>query len=132
MFDSSLNIFIFIIFIISILLIIKQMEVWQLAHKERMQIMEIFGAPLILRSGILFGIAIIDSIIATILNLLLFLFLRLNPSYFNFNELLTFVNGDTSFLFYVQDLFIWLLISFIVVFISVTFVALRASEVIEK
>jgi len=52
-----LNIFIVMLFIVSIMLIIKQMQIWQLAHQNRMRIMEIFGAPLMLRSGILFKIA---------------------------------------------------------------------------
>jgi len=63
----TLKIFIAFMTIVSLFLIIKQMEIWKYAHKERMQVMEIFGAPLMLRSGILFKVAFIDAIFATIL-----------------------------------------------------------------
>ena len=60
----------------SLFLVIKQMEIWQFAHKERMQVMEIFGASMMLRSGILFKRAMVDALIATILTSGLFAFLR--------------------------------------------------------
>jgi cell division transport system permease protein len=41
-----------------------------------MQIMEIFGAPLMLRSGVLFKVAIIDAFFATFLVSGLFLFVK--------------------------------------------------------
>jgi len=83
---SSYNLFIFIKIVLwtfvgfmtltSLFLVIKQMEIWQFSHKERMQVMEIFGASTTLRSGILFKRAIIDGIIATIITGALFAFLR--------------------------------------------------------
>ncbi|WP_292657934.1 cell division protein FtsX [Nitratifractor sp.] len=51
--------------LVSIFLVVKQMEVWQMAHQERMQIMEIFGAPMLLRSGVLFRMGIVDALLAT-------------------------------------------------------------------
>ncbi len=68
----------FIVFMgtVSLFLIIKQMEIWKYAHKERMQIMEIFGAPLMLRSGILFKVAILDAFIATLLTSAFFLYIK--------------------------------------------------------
>jgi len=62
-----LKVFIVFMAVVSLFLIIKQMEIWKYAHKERMQVMEIFGAPMMLRSGILFRIAFFDALIATIL-----------------------------------------------------------------
>jgi cell division transport system permease protein len=61
-----LKVFIGFMGIVSLFLIIKQMEIWKYAHKERMQVMEIFGAPLMLRSGVLFKVAIFDAFIATL------------------------------------------------------------------
>jgi cell division transport system permease protein len=61
-----LKVFIGFMGIVSLFLIIKQMEIWKYAHKERMQVMEIFGAPLMLRSGVLFKVAILDAFIATL------------------------------------------------------------------
>ena len=62
-----LKVFIVFMAAVSLFLIIKQMEIWKYAHKERMQVMEIFGAPMMLRSGVLFRIAFFDALIATIL-----------------------------------------------------------------
>ena len=62
----TLKIFIIFMTVVSLFLIIKQMEIWKYAHKERMQVMEIFGAPLMLRSGVLFRVAFVDAIFATI------------------------------------------------------------------
>ncbi|SFZ97976.1 Cell division protein FtsX [hydrothermal vent metagenome] len=73
----TLKIFIIFMAIVSLFLIMKQMEIWKYAHKERMQVMEIFGAPLMLRSGVLFRIAIVDAFIATTLISLFFVFIKL-------------------------------------------------------
>ncbi len=72
----SLKIFIAFMAIVSLFLIIKQMEIWKYAHKQRMQIMEIFGAPLMLRSGVLFKVALIDAIFATIFTTLFFVYIK--------------------------------------------------------
>jgi len=72
----SLKIFIVFMAVVSLFLIIKQMEIWKYAHRQRMQVMEIFGAPLMLRSGVLFKVAIIDALLATIFTSLFFLYLK--------------------------------------------------------
>ncbi len=84
--NSSYHLFIFIKVVLwtfvgfmtftSLFLVIKQMEIWQFSHRERMQVMEIFGASTMLRSGILFKRAMIDALIATVLTSGLFAFLR--------------------------------------------------------
>ncbi len=124
---NSLNIFVVILFVVSLLLIIKQMEVWQLAHKERMQIMEIFGAPLMLRSGVLFKMAIIDAIIATLLSLVLFIYLESKTVALTGLKFLE----NKNVLFHISDIFIWVITSLVIVFISVLFVAFKSSEVVE-
>ena len=73
----TLKLFIVFMGVVSLFLIIKQMEIWKYAHKERMQVMEIFGAPLMLRSGILFKVAILDAFIATILTSTVFIYIKL-------------------------------------------------------
>ena len=52
------------------------MEIWKYAHQERMQVMEIFGAPLMLRSGVLFRIAVVDAFIATLLTSGVFFYVK--------------------------------------------------------
>ncbi len=58
------KIFMAIIAVISFLLILKQIQVWHLEHSERMYIMELFGAPLWMRSGVLIRLAIVDTVIS--------------------------------------------------------------------
>ncbi len=58
------KIFLAITAIISTLLIFKQMQVWYLEHRERMYIMELFGAPLWMRSGVLIRLAIVDTLLS--------------------------------------------------------------------
>ncbi len=125
---NSLNIFVIILFIVSLLLIVKQMEVWQLAHKKRMQIMEIFGAPLMLRSGVLFKMAIIDAIIATLINLGVFIYLQSKTVALTGLKFLE----NKNILFHISDIFMWMIVSLIIVIISVLFVAFKSSEVIES
>jgi cell division transport system permease protein len=55
------------IFTVTTLLILREMRLWQLQHHERMNIMALFGAPVWLRSAVLFRLAIVDALIATVL-----------------------------------------------------------------
>ncbi len=60
----------------SLVLVVKQMEIWQFEHRERMRVMEILGASAMLRSGVLFRIALTDAMIAALMTIGLFAFLR--------------------------------------------------------
>ncbi len=71
-----LKLFIVFMAVVSLFLIIKQMEIWKYTHKERMQVMEIFGAPLMLRSGVLFKVAIVDAFLATFFTSALFFYVK--------------------------------------------------------
>jgi cell division transport system permease protein len=57
---------------VTLLLIVKEMRIWQFQHEERMSIMALFGAPIMLRSAVLFRLAIIDAIIAAAMILIVF------------------------------------------------------------
>lgn len=72
-----LKVFIGFMAVVSLFLIIKQMEIWKYAHKERMQVMEIFGAPMMLRSGVLFRMAFLDALLSTILVSGFFFYIKL-------------------------------------------------------
>lgn len=54
-----------IIMILSLLLMIKQVEVWRFEHSERMEIMTYFGAPAKMKNKALYRLALIDSILAS-------------------------------------------------------------------
>jgi cell division transport system permease protein len=67
LFKSVVIIFAIAIFAVTSLLVMKEMRIWQLQHNERMSIMAMFGAPVWLRSAILFRLSIVDALIASIL-----------------------------------------------------------------
>jgi len=62
-----------VLFLVTSLLIVKEMRLWQFQHRERMNIMALFGAPVWLRSAVLFRLAIVDAIIASLLSVAAFL-----------------------------------------------------------
>ena len=117
--------FAIIISLISILLIIKQMEVWQLAHRERMQIMEVFGAPMLLRSGVLFRMGITDAIIATAISAGLFNFIKY---YWAVKSGIEILSERRELLFEVRDLAILGGIAITIVIVAVLTVAFKTRE----
>lgn len=72
LFKDVVQIFSIVIAAVTSLLILKEMRLWQFQHADRMSIMALFGAPVWLRSAVLFRLAIVDAIIATILLCLAF------------------------------------------------------------
>jgi len=56
-----------VLFLVTSLLIVKEMRLWQFQHRDRMNIMALFGAPVWLRSAVLFRLAIVDAVIASLL-----------------------------------------------------------------
>ncbi|NKQ40387.1 MAG: cell division protein FtsX [Sulfurovum sp.] len=133
--NSSYNLFLFIKIVLwvfvgfmtlsSLFLVIKQMEIWQFSHKERMQVMEIFGASTMLRSGILFKRAIIDAVMATILTSALFAFLRFVWVERSNIEILT---KNKKLLFEYQDIAILGSIAMLIVIVAVTIVVVGNRE----
>lgn len=52
---------------VTTLLILKELRIWQFQHSERMSIMALFGAPLWMRSAVLFRLALVDAVMASLL-----------------------------------------------------------------
>ncbi len=67
-----------LIAVISILLIIRQMEVWLYEHNQRMYIMSVFGASLLQKSAVLFALAVIDSLVSTVIVIGSYYYLTIN------------------------------------------------------
>lgn len=67
-----------LVFVISTLLMIRQMELWFIEHKNRMGIMTIFGASTWQKSAALFLLSFIDSIISTIVVTAIYLYVTSN------------------------------------------------------
>jgi len=119
----SLKIFIVFMAVVSLFLIIKQMEIWKYAHKQRMQVMEIFGAPLMLRSGVLFKVAIIDAILATLFTSLFFLYLKFKWAA---NSGIDMMIQNKEELFKMTDIGILLAVALVIVVIAVYTVVFTA------
>ncbi|MBL4730750.1 MAG: cell division protein FtsX [Sulfurimonas sp.] len=75
LFKDVITVFSISMFVVTILLILKELRIWQFLHNERMSIMGLFGAPVWLSSAVLFRLAIVDAIIASIITFILFSYL---------------------------------------------------------
>jgi len=67
LFKTVISVFAVSMFVVTILLIFKELRIWQFKHNERMSIMGLFGAPTWLRSAVLFRLSIVDALIASAL-----------------------------------------------------------------
>ena len=99
------QIFAFAILVVTLLLISKEMRIWQFQHQDRMNIMALFGAPMMLRSAVLFRLAIIDALIAATLVVISFAVIDSNawaePYFRDINIHITLFNyAKDSFLHY--------------------------------
>ena len=59
--------FALLIVVLGLMLIHRQMRIWVYEHKERIEIMELFGASFMIKSGRLYRMALADSILATLI-----------------------------------------------------------------
>jgi len=72
LFKNVISVLAVSILLVTILLIFKELRIWQFQHNERMNIMGLFGAPVWLRSAVLFRLSIVDAFIAFILSYMIF------------------------------------------------------------
>ncbi|MCD6191187.1 MAG: cell division protein FtsX [Sulfurimonas sp.] len=75
LFKTVISVFSVSMFVVTILLIFKELKIWQFKHNERMSIMGLFGAPTWLRSAVLFRLSIVDALIASALAFGLFAYI---------------------------------------------------------
>lgn len=75
LFKRVISVFAFSMAIVTILLISKELKIWQFKHTERMSIMGLFGAPTWLSSAVLFRLAFVDALIASALSFMIFSYL---------------------------------------------------------
>jgi len=122
---SASYVFTIFIFVISFLLIIKQMEIWSLQHKQRMYIMGLFGAPYWMKSASLYKSVAVDSLISAIL--VGFVFASL-PNFVDLAKLNKNLGIDLQNFHFVGDTFLLITISLIISIISVTTIILRQKD----
>lgn len=75
LFKNVVSLFALVVLVVTVLLIFKELRIWQYKHNERMSIMGLFGAALWLRSAVLFRLAIVDAFIASFLAFCIFTYL---------------------------------------------------------
>lgn len=122
---TQILIFALLIFAISFLLMIRQMEVWRYEHGDRMRIMAVFGAPLWMRSAVLYRLAFADSMLSTGIIGALFYYLAVNPLVIKFFESV----GLAAFRYDpVNDTLRLLALALVVSLVSVWFVIFKADR----
>ena len=118
----SFGTFIFFMSVIGFFLIVKQMEVWNFMHAQRMKVMEIFGASLFLRSKVLINMAVVDAIISSILTSSMFVSLQ---NMWISDTQMEILKEHVSDVFLFSDFFILLFASIVVVLIAVFLVVIN-------
>ena len=120
LFKEISNVFLLAIFLVSALLVIKEMRIWQFEHVERMNIMALFGAPLWMRSAVLFKVAVIDAFISSVLVVVSFIILDLNGW---LHELFSMISIDVDIFEFFEDtvnlLSISILISLVLAIVTI-------------
>lgn len=79
LFKNVVTLFSSVVLLVTVLLIFKELKIWQYKHNERMSIMGLFGAALWLRSAVLFRLAIVDALIASFVAFGVFTYLSSYP-----------------------------------------------------
>jgi len=118
----SFGLFIVFMTIIGFFLIVKQMEVWNFLHAQRMKVMEIFGASLFLRSKVLINMAVIDAILSALLTS--GIFIALQKMWVHDSDM-KILKEHVSEIFFISDFFILLFASIFVVLIAVFLVVIN-------
>jgi cell division transport system permease protein len=73
--------FAFMVGLLGLVLVFKQMRIWLYEHRRRVEIMTLFGAPYWLKSAMLYKLAVVDSIIATTLVVVFYAIFPALPSF---------------------------------------------------
>ena len=115
-------VFLAFVLVISLLLMLKQMRIWVLEHRERMEIMSFFGAPFWMKSAVLYRLVVVDSIIATCVVSAIFYFA---PYYSDLKQLMSELDMQVPQMNLVQDGGILLEISLFFALISVIIVIIN-------
>ena len=121
----SFNTFIIFMTIIGFFLILKQMEVWNFLHAQRMKVMEIFGASLFLRSKVLINLALVDAIISAIITSGIFLAIQ---NLWVRDSHMDILKENVDSIFFFSDFFILLFAAIFVVLVAVFLVVINVKD----
>jgi cell division transport system permease protein len=73
------SIFVAFAAVTSLLLVLKQTQIWTYEHQERIFVMNLFGASFWTKSSVLYRSAVIDSILAVFLTIIIFILIKNLP-----------------------------------------------------
>lgn len=111
--------------ILSIVLMVKQVEIWHLQHSKRMEIMSYLGAPSWTKNKILFKLAVIDSFISSFFVIVgIFYFLQSEEFY----TLFTSLQIDNVIFTPISDFLSLLLVSVVISVFSAILVIVRQKD----
>jgi len=125
LFKTVVTLFSATVIIVTLLLIFKELRIWQFKHNERMSIMGLFGAPVWLRSAVLFRLAIVDALIASALAFGLFMYISSMPWV---QEQFSHIGIDIIIFDNFYDSLIMLSVSLVVSILLATFIVLGHKE----
>lgn len=111
--------------ILSCLLMVKQIEVWKFEHSERMEIMSFLGAPSWMRNGILFRLAVIDSVLVSLISLCVLYYFKGSALAY---ELANALEVSTEIIRVWSDSVILLFCSLVISLVCVLFVILKQKD----
>jgi len=125
MLKKIVYIFSILTFILSLMLMLKQMRIWLFEHRKRVEIMILFGAPYMIKSFVLYKMVVLDSLIATIIVVLFYKFL---PNFDLYSNALSSLGIMVNPII-LPDQGVYLFgVSLIVSILAVTFVMLSINE----
>ncbi|MGM0622490.1 MAG: hypothetical protein ACQESH_00570 [Campylobacterota bacterium] len=121
----AFELFVVVLTFISFMLVYKQIVVWELEHSDRMQIMALFGAPLMLRSGVLYKLGFINAILAALFISALFYFAKDSAAV---SQALMLLDVQADMLFVGKDFLLLLGFALVTVFLAVSLVIFNSKE----
>ncbi|CAA6811084.1 MAG: Unknown protein [uncultured Campylobacterales bacterium] len=110
-----LNVFIIFCFLVTIMLMLKQMKIWNLKYNKQIFIMKLFGAGFLFRTALIYRFVLLDSIIASLITAVSLYFMQSSSTYQLFYQALGLSIGDISLI----DLLIKFLLISIIISISI-------------
>lgn len=125
LFKRVITIFSISMLVVTMLLILKELRIWQFKHNERMNIMGLFGAPLWMRSAILFRLSIVDALIASFVSLILFSFISSDTWV---NEQFEYIGIKVVIFDPVYDLFVLTTVSIVVSIVLASLIVMGHKE----
>ncbi|QKF64433.1 FtsX-like permease family protein [Campylobacter corcagiensis] len=114
-----------LIIVLGVMLMFKQMRIWLFEHKKRVEIMTLFGAPYLIKSFILYKMAVIDSVISALIVTVIYAYL---PNLANFRAIFDLIQVVPNTINLPYDALFLLGLSLLISVLTVSIVMLSIKE----